>query len=174
MNDAFNNHENKGRSFVLVTPYEGSLIEEGLKLIQDSRAEKHNKAALVWEAFRKAYELADSFEQTGIDDVLFRKWADDVNEAIREHLNHETLGSFVEIVIDAGASAAQAARATVRHSENHAMKKEVFDWLDVNMVNHSSMDDAAEAIAGKVVPVKWRTARDWVSQWKAVRSAGTP
>lgn len=60
-----------------------------------------------------------------------------------------------------------------RHAENRAMKRDVFAWLDANMVKFNSMDDAATAIAGKVEPIKWRTAREWVGDWKKLRSTGT-
>jgi hypothetical protein len=56
--------------------------------------------------------------------------------------------------------------AQARHRENHDMKRQVFSWLDENFIRYKSMDGAAEAIAGSVVPVKFRTARDWVGQWK--------
>lgn len=56
--------------------------------------------------------------------------------------------------------------AQARHRENHDMKRQVFAWLDENFSNYKSMDGAAEAIAKGVVPVKFRTARDWVGQWK--------
>ena len=65
-------------------------------------------------------------------------------------------------------------RAGLAHKEHRAMKAEVFTWLDSNMTNHKSMDSAAEAIAGKVVPIKFRTARSWVTDWKKLRFAGTP
>ena len=61
-----------------------------------------------------------------------------------------------------------------RHNENRAMRAEVFEWLDANMARFKSMDAAAEAIAGNVMPVKFRTARDWVGKWKKLRSTGTP
>lgn len=64
--------------------------------------------------------------------------------------------------------------ASKRHAENRDMKNEVFQWLDLNMSSFKSMDEAAEAIAGKVQPVKFRTARDWVGQWKKLRSPSTP
>lgn len=60
------------------------------------------------------------------------------------------------------------------HSENRAMKMDVFAWLDENMVRFNSMDSAAQEISTNVAPVAFRTARDWVGQWKKVRSAGTP
>lgn len=64
--------------------------------------------------------------------------------------------------------------AAARHTENRAMKKDVFAWLDANMANFKSMDSAAEAIAGVIVPTKFRTTRDWVGEWKKLRSTGTP
>jgi len=64
--------------------------------------------------------------------------------------------------------------AIKRHTENHAMKSEVFKWLDANMVNFKSMDGAAAAIAGKIAPIAFRTARDWTGEWKKLRSASTP
>ncbi len=65
--------------------------------------------------------------------------------------------------------------AQARHRENHDMKRQVFAWLDENFGAYKSMDSAAEAIAGRVVPVKFRTARDWVGQWRQrVPPARTP
>lgn len=54
------------------------------------------------------------------------------------------------------------------------MKKDAFEWLNENRHRFSSLDATAEAIAGNIVPVTFRTARDWVEQWKKLRSAGTP
>jgi hypothetical protein len=54
------------------------------------------------------------------------------------------------------------------------MKADVFAWLDANMSKFESMDEAAGEIAGKLVPIKWRTARDWITAWKKERAAGTP
>lgn len=58
------------------------------------------------------------------------------------------------------------------HKENRTMKREVFDWCDDNMINFKSMDSAAESIAGRLVPVKFRTARSWIAEWKKLQSAG--
>ncbi|GGX76805.1 hypothetical protein GJV26_17015 [Massilia dura] len=62
--------------------------------------------------------------------------------------------------------------ADAAHVENRALKKNVFEWCDKNMMQYNSMDDAALAIAGKLVPVKFRTVRSWMSLWKK-QSAGT-
>lgn len=64
--------------------------------------------------------------------------------------------------------------ATGRHAENRAMKAEVHKWCEAQLSKFKSMDSAAEAVAGKVVPVKFRTAREWIAEWKKTRSAGTP
>ena len=63
--------------------------------------------------------------------------------------------------------------ANIRHVENRSMKYDVFNWLDSNMASFKSMDDAALAIAEKVVPVKFRAVRTWVTEWKKLRSAST-
>lgn len=62
--------------------------------------------------------------------------------------------------------------AGARHAENRAMKAEVFTWLDANMPVFKTLDQAADAIAGKVAPIAWRTARSWVGEWKKLRAAG--
>ena len=63
--------------------------------------------------------------------------------------------------------------AQARHTETRNMKAEVFEWLDAHMVEFKSMDAAAQAII-KQQPIVFRTARDWVGEWKKLRSAGTP
>lgn len=56
--------------------------------------------------------------------------------------------------------------ANARHAENRAMKQEVWDWYKANEQNYRSMDAAAEAIAGKVAPVAFRTARAWIGEYR--------
>ncbi|MDH1379321.1 hypothetical protein N5J07_07600 [Comamonas aquatica] len=63
--------------------------------------------------------------------------------------------------------------ANARHKENRDSKADVFEWLDKHMHEYKSMDDAAFAIAEKVVPMKFRTVRQWLTEWKKLRSAGT-
>jgi hypothetical protein len=57
------------------------------------------------------------------------------------------------------------AAASERHRENRDMKRLAFTWLSAHRAKYRSMDAAAEAIAGKVVPISVRTARGWVSDW---------
>ena len=63
--------------------------------------------------------------------------------------------------------------AEARHAENRAMKEQVMQWLDDHRDKFPSMDATATAISKDVVPVQFRTARAWVSEWKKLRSAGT-
>jgi hypothetical protein len=76
-----------------------------------------------------------------------------------------------KIGFENGKKDAPRRNANKRHAENHQLKNDVFSWLDKNMHNYKSMDSAAEAIAGKIVPMKFRTVRNWVGQWKKLRSA---
>lgn len=73
---------------------------------------------------------------------------------------------------DARSALAKTA-ASARHAENRAMKQQVFEWCDSYMAQAPSMDAAASRVAGVVVPVAWRTVRDWMTEWKKLRSAGT-
>lgn len=52
--------------------------------------------------------------------------------------------------------------ADARHRENRDMKTQVLEWYRANAATVGSKDAAAEAIAGKLVPVKFRTVRDWL------------
>ena len=56
-----------------------------------------------------------------------------------------------------------------RHKENRDMKADAFIWLDQNRANYKSMDDVAMEIT-KRSPIKFRAARDWVAEWKKLRS----
>lgn len=73
-------------------------------------------------------------------------------------------------------SLAASKAAIKRHTENRAMKADVFTWCAEHLHTFPSMDKAAEAIAGngKLVPIAVRTARQWIADWaKQQRSART-
>ncbi|MBT2866542.1 hypothetical protein JQK19_04740 [Chromobacterium violaceum] len=67
----------------------------------------------------------------------------------------------------------KARRAAIaRHAENHSMKAEALEWYEKNMSMFKSKDAAAEQIAGKIVPAKFRTVRTWIGQYhKKIQSA---
>ena len=86
----------------------------------------------------------------------------------------ECLGPSDHVAVGKAARTAQAKHgAGVRHRENREMKDDVFRWLDAHFNECGSMDSAAEKIADHVVPLKFRTVRAWVTDWKKLRSAGT-
>lgn len=61
--------------------------------------------------------------------------------------------------------------AKARHAENHAMKDEAIAYYEKNKDRFKSQDAAAEAIAGKVVPVTFRTVRGWIAEHRKMQSA---
>jgi hypothetical protein len=71
-------------------------------------------------------------------------------------------------------SALAKAAAQAKHTGNRADKAKVFVWCDQNMNRFSSMDDAASDIAETFMPQKFRAVRDWMTEWRKLRSTGTP
>lgn len=60
------------------------------------------------------------------------------------------------------------------HAENHSIKAYALKYYAENIDNFKSKDSAAEAIAGKIVTSKFRTVRQWITEYhKSLRSAGT-
>lgn len=67
------------------------------------------------------------------------------------------------------------AGAAARHKENYSLKQDVFTWCQENFSKYRSMDAAASAIVdSKLVPVVFRTVRNWVGEWKKQRPTGRP
>lgn len=64
--------------------------------------------------------------------------------------------------------------ADKRHEENRAMRAQVIQHYEENETKFKSIEAAAEAIAGKIVPVKHRTVADWIREFRKQRSARTP
>jgi len=52
--------------------------------------------------------------------------------------------------------------ADVRHKEHRDMKAQVIEHYEANRHLFRSKDQAAEAMAGKLVPMPFRTVRDWL------------
>ncbi|MDO9271089.1 MAG: hypothetical protein Q7T96_18440 [Methylobacter sp.] len=59
-------------------------------------------------------------------------------------------------------TALQVKAADVRHAENRLMKEEAIQYYKGNHASFTSKDDAALQIAGKIVPAKFATVRDWL------------
>lgn len=61
------------------------------------------------------------------------------------------------------ASAVGKAGAPNRHRENRASKVQALAWLDQHRTKFRSLEDAADAIAGKIVPMSRSTVRGWLT-----------
>lgn len=81
------------------------------------------------------------------------------------------LESAVDEMARARATANAQKAALARHRENHAMKDDVWRWYEAHGHEYTSLDKAAEAVAGSVVPITFRTARRWISDF---RRSGPP
>lgn len=101
---------------------------------------------------------------------------DDIKK--RDRAWHNLLGAFVGYIRLSDAkkpselSIFSKKGLAARHSENRAIKKDFLDWYAANKDKYPSMDAAAEYAAGKVVPMKFRTVRSWISQARKKQSPG--
>lgn len=84
------------------------------------------------------------------------------------------LDELFDLIADHVLKERQRAAANKLHTENHAIKQDVFAWLDANPPKPRGKSAAATAIAGKVAPVVFTTALKWVNEWEKLRSTGTP
>ena len=97
-----------------------------------------------------------------------------LQRAIADNLDITTIGAFIELIVANAESAKQTAAALKRHAENHALRDEIYAWMDANYKKGMALDDAASIISEKIVPLKWRTVRDHLTAWRKLRSTGTP
>ena len=82
---------------------------------------------------------------------------------------------FPEVeVVAVVATLAEAEAAIQRHKENNAMREQVIQHYVANESSYRSVEAAAEAIAGKLVPAKHRTVAEWIREFRKLRSARRP
>ena len=120
----------------------------------------------------EAFSALEQSIQTAQESVTLLETERQLNETLKEQ--QSKLINLLPKVFKAGEKSLSKRGVNARHNENRAMKQEVFAWLDTNFSTCTSMDDAAEKMAGKLVPCRFRTVRDWVGEWKKLRSTGTP
>lgn len=149
-------------------------FERLLALVKTLRNNQQERAMRVLEVFLAGNDVVDAEDRSDSASADTYRWAEFMNETITRDLDSRSIGHFVELVLQFHVRSSQAANANKRHEENRGMKAEVFLWCDEHLGEFRSMDSAAEAIAGKLVPVTFRTARSWIGDWKKLRSAGTP
>ena len=98
-----------------------------------------------------------------------------IHDFVKEHTpSSDVIAKLVILAKNAQKSKTAKNAAKNRHTGNHASKLMVFAWCDTNMGRFQSMDDAAIDIAESFVPQKFRAVRDWITEWKKLRSTGTP
>jgi len=93
----------------------------------------------------------------------------EIDTMIREILNASNIYAFIELVAADSKSATIAVAASRRHAKNHARRDLVHEWCKANMARYRSVDNAAEAVAGKVVHVAHSTARKWINSWPGLQ-----
>ena len=157
----------------------GNASDQFAEIINNLRKIEQDRAKRVFEAFCEN-ELPDDvdLDNPNYDDqaaaILIGQRRKRLHTAIKTDLDYRSIGAFIEIVNQENVRATQAVRAHKRHEESRARKQQVFHWCDENMNRFTSMDEAALDIAEAFVPEKFRTVRDWMTEWRKLRRTGTP
>ena len=155
------------------------LKEELQQRAEEREAESLEKDAAKARAKVAAEDLMAALCRPPLDendDLVeggWEQWNEAVNKVIRERIDFSALLAYNALVRESALKGAAQASAGKRHKENRAMKAEVFEWLDKNAAQFRSLDSMATAIAGKVAPIAFRTARAWVGEHRNLRSAST-
>lgn len=88
-------------------------------------------------------------------------------DAKRERLKPELLRAAMDYGWQESRRKQHVENAHKRHSENRAMKEQIFDWLDENWTTEKTMEQLTNEIhAAKLVPLTWGTVRRHVTEWK--------
>lgn len=157
----------------------GNASDQFAEIINDLRKIEQDRAKRVFEAFCEN-ELPDDVDLNNPDyddqavAILIGQRRERLHTAIKTDLGYRSIGAFIEIVNQENVRATQAARAHKRHEESRARKQQVFHWCAENLTRFTSMDEAAQDIAETFVPEKFRTVRDWITEWRKLRPTGTP
>jgi len=112
-------------------------------------------------------------DEDNITDEDFDAWKNRITSMIKKDLDFDSLLVFLSMSKESSTRQRASILATKRHEKNHHAMEKVFIWCDANMSRFRSMDDAAFDIAETFVPQKFRTVRQWMTEWKKVRAAGS-
>ena len=113
-------------------------------------------------------------DDDSVDEAKYESWVQCINQHIRTSIDMEAMMEVIRLYSKSAVKSTARRNALKGHAENHALRDAVYSWADENMKQGKSLDGAASEIAGKVVPLKWRTVREHLTEWKKIRSAGTP
>jgi hypothetical protein len=151
----------------------------GMKSAVMAREKRHRDSAKrVFDAVQNHVSEMDEFSsRIGVEKQIITQKTPKGNEldaSLKSMLDRNSIGYFIEMILKNEESSRQTVRALKRHSKSRADKQLVFAWCEENIHRFGSMDDAAMDIAETFVPQKFRTVRDWMTEWKKLRSASTP
>lgn len=107
-------------------------------------------------------------------DPALSKVSSEIDVAIRKHLTAENIWCFMYMASKVIGRDHAREIARYRHLKSARSKMKVFEWCDNNMHLFKSMDAAALDIAETFIPEKFRTVRDYMTEWKKLRSARKP
>jgi hypothetical protein len=152
-----------------------ALVERCYAMFQKVDDLERQRAQKLFDVLQRQSDhlMASKDDQTGRY-VIRNPWASELEATIAECLDFKSIGFFVDLISAASNSEKQRLTAIKGHSKNHIAKTQVFEWCDTNMDRFTSMDDAAIDIAESFVPHKFRTVREWMTEWRKLRSTGTP
>ncbi len=92
------------------------------------------------------------------------------DQQIRQHIDCISIYEFMRLVLENQATTRAVINANKAHAKHHAMKANVFVWLDSNFADYKSNAAAARNIV-KLQAIEHETALDWINDWKKSRSA---
>lgn len=127
--------------------------------------------SLAGEAAIKAMDAVCQAEHLNALERVGKKH-DELKTELQQHKQN------IESLADAKAaqrrSDAAKDAAAKRHLEHAMFKEYAIQYFEEHEAEFKSAEDAATAIAGKIVNVKHRTVADWIRDHKKLRSAGKP
>ena len=161
--------------------YEETIRPERIALAEDLSLEKHPGNSAVGFACalylfiraNQCFGVGNTAEGTDFLHDAYGVLTDEHGKYMWEEAEKHGREVGADESVKAARSSIARGAAAVRHAENRAMKQEVFAWCDQHMATVRSMDQAASVVTSTLVPVAWRTVRDWMTEWKKLRSAGT-
>ncbi len=147
--------------------------EEQLKSWRHQWHQERRAKAVFDELMNGLPELPFSFDDEDMQksQVAFDAHIERLNNLISNNLDSDSIWEFVFLAGNQRASYLAKESAVKRHAGARANKAKVFAWCDENISRFKSMDDAALDIAESFIPQKFRTVRDWMTEWRKLRSA---
>ena len=135
-----------------------TLKDAARKKVANIRRNLRRDSAYFWNATGWAVEA-------------LRPWTDEQTGRLCIRFAERVYGMYVgsQIAMRDSIPLTRAATlgADARQKENRSIKQEVFDWCDKKMHEYDSMNKAASALhEANLVPVKQKTLRTWMTEWK--------